>query len=92
MRFEQVFQYFLAGLTEGAIYSIVAIGFNIIYNTTGIINFAQGEFLVLGAMIAVSLSAFLPLALPWPWRWRPPSSWVLWSTCCSSAGCPVLRC
>jgi branched-chain amino acid transport system permease protein len=63
MRFEQVFQYFLAGLTEGAIFAIVAIGFNIIYNTTGIINFAQGEFLVLGGMIAVSLSAFLPLAL-----------------------------
>ena len=60
---EQVLQYVLAGITEGAIYAIVAIGFNIIYNTTGIINFAQGEFLVLGAMTAVSLSAFLPLPL-----------------------------
>jgi branched-chain amino acid transport system permease protein len=63
MRFEQLFQYFLAGLTEGAIFAIIAIGFNIIYNTTGIINFAQGEFLVLGGMISVSLSAFLPLPL-----------------------------
>ena len=60
---EQVLQYVLAGITEGAIYAIIAIGFNIIYNTTGIINFAQGEFLVLGGMIATSLAAFLPLPL-----------------------------
>jgi branched-chain amino acid transport system permease protein len=44
-------------------YAIIAIGFNIIYNTTGIINFAQGEFLVLGGMIGISLSSFLPLPL-----------------------------
>jgi len=63
MPFDQILQYFLAGITEGAIYATIAIGFNIIYNTTGIINFAQGEFLVLGGMIAVTLSAFLPLPL-----------------------------
>jgi branched-chain amino acid transport system permease protein len=40
---------------------MVAIGFNIIYNATGIINFAQGEFVMLGGMIAVSLNGFLPL-------------------------------
>jgi len=44
-------------------YAIIAIGFNIIYNTTGIINFAQGEFLILGGMIAISLSSFLPLPI-----------------------------
>jgi len=63
MPFDQILQYFLAGITEGAIYAVIAIGFNIIYNTTGIINFAQGEFLVLGGMIAVTLSAILPLPL-----------------------------
>jgi branched-chain amino acid transport system permease protein len=61
--FEQVFQYFLSGITSGSMYAIIAIGFNIIYNTTGIINFAQGEFLVLGGMIGISLSSFLPLPL-----------------------------
>ena len=61
MSFEQVFQYFLSGITSGSIYAIIAIGFNIIYNTTGIINFAQGEFLILGGMIGISLSSFLPL-------------------------------
>ena len=50
------------GITVGSIYAIVAIGFNIIYNTTGIINFAQGEFVVIGAMTAISLSARMPLA------------------------------
>ena len=58
------------GITVGSIYAIVAIGFNIIYNTTGIINFAQGEFLMLGGMTAVT-----PVAVPAAaaghrcWRW-----------------------
>lgn len=54
-------QYLFAGITYGIIYAIVAIGFNIIYNTTGIINFAQGEFLMLGGMISISLLHFMPL-------------------------------
>jgi len=61
MFLELFFQYLVAGLTYGTIYAIVGIGFNIIYNTTGIINFAQGEFVMLGGMTAVSLHAFLPL-------------------------------
>ena len=59
----ELLQYLLAGITTGSIYAIVAIGFNIIYNTTGIINFAQGEFLMLGGMIAVSLVKLVPLPL-----------------------------
>jgi len=54
-------QYALSGITVGSIYAIVAIGFNIIYCTTGIINFAQGEFLIVGAMTAISLAQVLPL-------------------------------
>ena len=56
-----LFQYLVAGITYGTIYAIVAIGFNIIYNTTGIINFAQGEFVMLGGMIGVTLHTFLPM-------------------------------
>jgi branched-chain amino acid transport system permease protein len=55
------FQYIVAGITYGTIYAIVAIGFNIIYNATGIINFAQGEFVMLGGMTAVTLHSFMPL-------------------------------
>ncbi len=57
----QIVQYCLSGITVGSIYAIVAIGFNIIYSTTGIINFAQGEFLILGSMTAISLSGSFPL-------------------------------
>ncbi len=53
----------MAGITYGTIYAVVAIGFNIVYNATGIINFAQGEFVMLGGMTAVTLSAFVPLPL-----------------------------
>ena len=58
-----VLQYLVAGLTYGTIYAVVGIGFNIIYNTTGSINFAQGEFVMLGGMTAVSLHRLLPLPL-----------------------------
>src|SRR5512136_1720580 len=61
MPLSQALQYLLAGLTTGSVYAIVGIGFNVIYSATGIINFAQGEFLMLGGMIAVSLAPFLPL-------------------------------
>ena len=61
MNASQYVQYGLSGVTVGSIYAIVAIGFNIIYNATGIINFAQGEFLIVGAMTAISLYAIMPL-------------------------------
>src|SRR5512135_3837920 len=61
MSIELLSQYIVAGITYGTIYAVVAIGFNIIYNATGIINFAQGEFVMLGGMTAVTLSRFLPL-------------------------------
>lgn len=61
MSFAQFLQYCLSGITVGSIYAVIAIGFNIIYNATGIINFAQGEFLILGGMIAITLSSFMPI-------------------------------
>jgi branched-chain amino acid transport system permease protein len=61
MNLAQVAQYTLSGITVGSVYAITAIGFNIIYCTTGIINFAQGEFLIIGAMSAVSFSHWMPL-------------------------------
>ncbi|MCD6397844.1 MAG: branched-chain amino acid ABC transporter permease [Spirochaetaceae bacterium] len=61
MSSEQILQYIFAGITVGSIYAFVAIGYNIIYNTTGIINFAQGEFVMLGGMISFTLSRYMPL-------------------------------
>ena len=54
-------QYLLSGITKGSIYAVVAIGFNLIYSATGIINFAQGEFVMLGGMVAVTLAHYVPL-------------------------------
>jgi branched-chain amino acid transport system permease protein len=59
----QIFQYLITGLTVGSIYAMVAVGFNIIYNVTEIINFAQGEFVVLGGLIMVFFCAVLKLPL-----------------------------
>ena len=61
MNTDILIQLFFSGLTYGSIYAVVAIGFNIIYNATGIINFAQGEFVMLGGMLAYTLSAIMPL-------------------------------
>ncbi len=49
----QLFQYLITGITVGSIYAMVAIGFNIIYDVTDIINFAQGEFVMLGGLTMV---------------------------------------
>lgn len=57
----QILQYAFSGITVGSIYAIVAIGFNLIYSTTGILNFAQGEFVMLGGMTAVTFAQFMPL-------------------------------
>lgn len=46
-------QYVVSGIALGSLYAMVAIGFNIIYNATGIINLAQGEFVMLGGLIVV---------------------------------------
>ncbi|RPH65621.1 MAG: branched-chain amino acid ABC transporter permease [Burkholderiales bacterium] len=50
-------QFLAGGLTAGAIYALVALGFSIIFNASRVINFAQGEFVMIGAMSAVSLVA-----------------------------------
>jgi branched-chain amino acid transport system permease protein len=52
---DQIVQYTLSGLSNGAIYALIGFGFAIIYNATGIINFAQGEFVMLGGMLTIFL-------------------------------------
>jgi branched-chain amino acid transport system permease protein len=61
--FRQLFQYVLSGLSNGAIYALIGFGFAIIYNSTGIINFAQGEFVMLGGMLTVFFLAVFKLPL-----------------------------
>ena len=62
----EIIQYLLCGLTVGSIYGLVGIGFTGVYNVTGIINFAQGDFAMFGAMIGIALWGMgvpVPLAI-----------------------------
>ena len=59
----ELLQFVIAGLKNGAIYALVALGFTLVFGSTGIINFAQGEFFMLGGMLAVF---FVRLGLPLP--------------------------
>jgi branched-chain amino acid transport system permease protein len=58
----QFLQFLFSGITMGLIYALAALGFSIIYNSSGVINFAQGEFIMLGGMATVALASMgLPL-------------------------------
>ena len=46
-----------SGLTVGAIYALIALGFTLIYNASDVINFAQGDFVMIGGMGTVFLAA-----------------------------------
>jgi branched-chain amino acid transport system permease protein len=59
----ELLQFVFSGLTVGATYALVALGFAIIFNASGIINFAQGEFVMIGGMSAAVLTA---AAVPLP--------------------------
>lgn len=45
-------QLLVSGMTVGAIYALVAIGFTLVYRVSDVFNLAQGEFFMLGGMIA----------------------------------------
>ncbi len=50
-------QFVLDGLRGGAIYALVALGFVAVYRVTGVINFAQGAFVMLGPMLTITLNS-----------------------------------
>lgn len=57
-------QLILTGVMVGSIYSLVALGFVLIYKSSGIINVAQGQMLMVGAYVAWSLMVGLHLPVP----------------------------
>ena len=60
----ELLQYLLSGVTVGAVYALVALGFTLIYNASDVVNFAQGEFVMLGGMITFfAWQAGIPLPL-----------------------------
>jgi branched-chain amino acid transport system permease protein len=57
-------QFLFAGLTSGAIYALIALGFCVVHNTMGIVNFAQVDFVSLGGMLLYSALFAFGLAMP----------------------------
>jgi branched-chain amino acid transport system permease protein len=61
---EQLGNLLLSGLSTGSVYALVALGFNVVFKSTGAINFAQGEWVMMGGMVAAaSVAAQVPLVL-----------------------------
>lgn len=61
--FQDLLQYVFSGLTNGAIYALIALGFCVVNNTMGIVNFVQVDFVTLGGMLMFSclFGAGLPI-------------------------------
>jgi branched-chain amino acid transport system permease protein len=55
--FNILFQTIFSGIANGALYAFIGLGFAFIGRSTGIINFAQGDLAILGAMISSLLCA-----------------------------------
>ena len=58
-----ILQFVASGLTTGSTYALIAIGFSLIHNATGIVNFAQGEFVMLGGMFMITFYTFLKIPM-----------------------------
>lgn len=60
----ELLQFLISGLTVGAVYALVALGFTLVYHASDVVNFAQGEFVMLGGMVTVfAYAAGVPLPL-----------------------------
>jgi branched-chain amino acid transport system permease protein len=55
MSSSELLQYLFSGITSGAVYAFVALAFSVTFNSSGIVNFAQGQFVMIGGMVASSL-------------------------------------
>jgi branched-chain amino acid transport system permease protein len=60
------FQQLLNGLTLGAIYALIALGYTMVYGVIRLINFAHGEVFIAGAYLALTVLLALSAAA-WPW-------------------------
>jgi branched-chain amino acid transport system permease protein len=56
-------QFLIGGISVGCVYGLVGIGYSVLYNSSGIINFAQGGFVMLGGMLTYVLYSLVGLPL-----------------------------
>src|SRR5262245_31200798 len=77
-------QQLINGLTLGAVYAMVALGYTMVYGIIQLINFAHGEVVMIGAMVAYSvIGALAPAGLP-------PLVLVLVATGCAIPACMLI--
>ncbi|MGH6740018.1 MAG: branched-chain amino acid ABC transporter permease [Bradyrhizobium sp.] len=62
--FPTMLQFLIGGISAGCVYGLVGIGFSVVYNASGIINFAQGAFVMLGGMLTFVLFTLVGVPLP----------------------------
>ena len=78
-------QVVLSGLTVGAIYALIAIGFTIVYSTVRIINFAHGEFVMAGgvlyAWLAINYKVPVAIAIPVAIAGCVLIAWLVYEIC-----------
>ena len=52
-------QQIINGLVQGSIYALVALGYTMVYGIMGLINFAHGEVVMIGTLVAITVASFL---------------------------------
>src|SRR5258708_16437742 len=77
-------QQLVNGVTAGSVYAVVALGYTMVYGIIQLINFAHGEVVMIGAMVAFTMiNLLVPAGLP-------PLAVVLIGTGCAIPGCMVV--
>jgi len=55
----QLVQILVSGAILGAVYAMTALGFSIVFNATKVINFAHGDFVMMGGLITAAMSGLM---------------------------------
>src|SRR3979409_867050 len=77
-------QQLVNGLTAGSVYAVVALGYTMVYGIIQLINFAHGEVVMIGAMVAFTvINALAPAGLP-------PLAVVLVGSACAIPVCMLV--
>jgi len=68
--FVEVIQLLISGISQGCVYGLIALGFVLIYKATEMVNFAQGDVMMLGAYVAITFITIWD----WPYYWAVPAA------------------
>ena len=60
----ELLQLLVSGIAAGAVYALAALGFTLLWQAAGVINFAQGEFVMLPAFAMLAPVSYTHLTLP----------------------------